>query len=65
MSPVEKPEIVVAVFLEHGGHGGSAAGPIAREVVAAYLKPSALKTAPPVPAVQTTETQTETEFEED
>ncbi len=48
MSPVENPEIVVSVFLEHGGHGGSAAGPIAREMVAAYLMPAALKTPPPV-----------------
>ncbi len=61
MAPVEKPEIVVAVFLEHGGHGGSAAGPIAREVVAAYLMPSALKTPAPVPALQNTEPDTETE----
>ena len=63
MSPVEKPEIVVSVFLEHGGHGGSAAGPIAREIVAAYLKPSALKT--PIPAAPTQSTETSSETEED
>jgi penicillin-binding protein 2 len=61
MAPVEKPEIIVAVFLEHGGHGGSAAGPIAREIVAAHLMPSALKTPPPVPASQNTEPDTENE----
>jgi penicillin-binding protein 2 len=61
MSPVENPQIVVAVFLEHGGHGGSAAGPIAREVVAAHLKPSALKAPHPVPAVQSAETETAAE----
>lgn len=41
MAPVEKPELVLSVFLEHGGHGGSAAGPVARELVATYLKPEA------------------------
>ena len=63
MSPVEKPEIVVSVFLEHGGHGGSAAGPIAREVVAAYLKPEAMKT--PLPAAVIPNTETANEPEED
>ena len=32
-APFEKPEIAFAVFVEHGGHGGSAAGPVARKVV--------------------------------
>jgi penicillin-binding protein 2 len=27
----------VAVIVEHGGHGGSAAAPVARKVVEAYL----------------------------
>jgi penicillin-binding protein 2 len=36
-APVEKPQIVVAVLIEHGGHGGSAAAPIAKEVMQAYL----------------------------
>lgn len=31
--PVEAPEYVVVVVLEHGGSGGRAAGPIARELV--------------------------------
>ena len=30
-APVKKPEIVVAVIMEHAGHGGSAAAPVARE----------------------------------
>ena len=63
LAPVENPEIVVSVFLEHGGHGGSAAGPIAREIVAAYLKPSALKT--PIPAAVIQSTETTNEIEED
>lgn len=44
MAPVDNPEIIVVVFLEHGGHGGSAAGPLARELIAARLMPSAQTT---------------------
>jgi penicillin-binding protein 2 len=36
-APVEEPEILVAVLVEHGGHGGSAAAPIAREVMKEYF----------------------------
>ncbi|MBF0459462.1 MAG: penicillin-binding protein 2 [Nitrospirae bacterium] len=36
-APSEKPEIAVAVIVEHGGHGGSAAGPIAKEVIESYF----------------------------
>jgi len=32
-APFEKPEIAFVVFVENGGHGGSAAGPVARAVV--------------------------------
>jgi penicillin-binding protein 2 len=35
-SPVENPEIVVCVFLEHGGGGGSSAAPVAQAVLKAY-----------------------------
>jgi len=34
---VENPEIAVAVFVEHGGHGGSAAAPIAKNVIEKYF----------------------------
>ncbi|MFA5073911.1 MAG: penicillin-binding protein 2 [Nitrospirota bacterium] len=37
-APVEKPKIAVAVVVEHGGHGGSAAAPVARRVIEEYLK---------------------------
>ncbi len=33
-----KPEIAVSVFVEHGGHGGSAAAPIAKNVIEAYIE---------------------------
>ncbi|UCD35095.1 MAG: penicillin-binding protein 2, partial [Nitrospiraceae bacterium] len=36
VAPVERPEIAVAVFVEHGGHGSSAAAPIAKRVIEAY-----------------------------
>ncbi len=36
-APVENPIISVAVLVEHGGHGASAAAPIAREVMKKYF----------------------------
>jgi penicillin-binding protein 2 len=36
-APVEKPEIALSVFVEHGGHGGGAAAPIAKRAIEAYL----------------------------
>jgi penicillin-binding protein 2 len=37
-APYENPEIAVAVIVEHGGHGGSAAAPIVRKIINAYNK---------------------------
>lgn len=36
-APFETPRIAVAVLLEHMGHGGSAAAPLAKELIEAYL----------------------------
>jgi len=36
-APADDPEIAVAVVVEHGEHGGSAAAPVAREILAAYF----------------------------
>ncbi len=36
-APAEDPEIAVAVVVEHGGHGGSVAGPVAKAVLEAYF----------------------------
>ena len=37
-APAEAPEIVVAVLIEHGGHGGSAAAPVAGRLMEAYFR---------------------------
>jgi penicillin-binding protein 2 len=37
-APFEQPEIAVAVFVEHGGHGGSSAAPVARAVIDAWAE---------------------------
>ena len=57
VAPVEHPEVAVAVFVEHGMHGGSAAGPIAKKSIEAYYTnkkkaEQALKTAAPDKTIQ-------------
>lgn len=37
-APYEKPEVAVAVVIEHGEHGGSAAAPIAGSILRAYFE---------------------------
>lgn len=37
-APVESPKIAVAVLAEHMGHGGSAAAPLAKELIETYMK---------------------------
>ncbi len=36
-APFENPGIAVAVIMEHAGHGGSAAAPVARKIIDAYF----------------------------
>ena len=38
-APADKPRIALAVLVEHGGSGGEAAAPVAREILAALLRP--------------------------
>ena len=38
VAPADNPRIALAILIEHGGHGGSAAAPIARELIGTYLK---------------------------
>ncbi|MBS0013397.1 MAG: penicillin-binding protein 2, partial [Desulfobacterales bacterium] len=36
-APSDRPEIAVSVFIEHGEHGSSGAGPLAKEMMLSYL----------------------------
>lgn len=38
-APQYNPEIAVSVFVEHGGHGGAEAAPIAKRVIEAFYNP--------------------------
>jgi len=37
-APYEAPEIALSVMVEHGGHGGAAAAPIAKRAIETYMK---------------------------
>ncbi|MFA6161793.1 MAG: penicillin-binding transpeptidase domain-containing protein, partial [Methylobacter sp.] len=37
-APADDPKIAVAVIVEHGGHGGSVAAPIAGKVIKQFLE---------------------------
>ncbi len=37
-APADKPDIAVAVVVEHGQSGGRAAGPVAREIIERYMQ---------------------------
>ena len=37
VAPADSPAIALAILVENGGHGGSVAAPIAREMIKAYL----------------------------
>lgn len=52
-APADDPRIAFAVVVEHGGHGGTTAAPIARKVLEAFFDPDRPRTAPPAPAPQT------------
>ncbi|BCV25781.1 penicillin-binding protein 2 [Gelria sp. Kuro-4] len=51
-APYDKPEIAVAVLVEQGGHGGSAAAPVARRIFETYFHVApARQNAPATPSV--------------
>ena len=52
-APAEHPQIAVAVLLEHGAWGGSAAAPIARKMLDQWLADTPPNQRPPVPAPAT------------
>ncbi|MBI5050032.1 MAG: hypothetical protein HZC11_03940 [Nitrospirae bacterium] len=37
-APTENPQIAMTVFVEHGGHGGAAAAPVAKAVIEEFYK---------------------------
>lgn len=41
-APADSPKIAVSVIVEHGWHGSSTAGPIAKEIIVTYLKKSGI-----------------------
>jgi penicillin-binding protein 2 len=49
-APADAPEIVVVALAEHGGHGGSAAGPIVNAVLSRYFKSSMPEVPPRSPS---------------
>jgi penicillin-binding protein 2 len=55
-APADDPEIAVAVFVEHGLHGSSAAAPIAQRIMAKYFQKRGMSPLPeapkPAPAVK-------------
>ena len=47
-APAQDPDLVIVVFVEHGGSGGRVAWPIARQILEAhYSKTGAKRTADP------------------
>ncbi len=46
-APLDDPRLAVAVLIEHGGHGGSAAAPLAKKLIEAYMTYESV--APPAP----------------
>jgi penicillin-binding protein 2 len=49
-APVEKPKVAVGVLVEHMGHGGSAAAPLAKLMIEEYVKLNGAEQAPADPA---------------
>ena len=47
-APAQQPRIAVAVMVEHGEHGSSAAAPVASEIIRTYLQGD--ETQPPLVA---------------
>jgi penicillin-binding protein 2 len=55
-APFEDPKISIAVLVEHGGFGASAAAPIAKKVIAKYLNVE------PTPPLKMTEKQSDLDY---
>jgi penicillin-binding protein 2 len=48
-APADDPQIAVAVFVEHGLHGSSAAAPIAQRILAKYFQKKGMSPVPEAP----------------
>jgi penicillin-binding protein 2 len=46
-APADAPEIAVGVFIEHGLHGSSGAGPVAQRILARYFEKRGMTPPPP------------------
>jgi penicillin-binding protein 2 len=51
-APAENPEIAFAIVIEHGGHGGTTAAPVARKVLEVFFEDRLPPPKEPVPALQ-------------
>ena len=51
-APVESPRLAFAVVVEHGGHGGTSAAPIARQVLEAFFGEGHKEESPAAPGLQ-------------
>jgi penicillin-binding protein 2 len=51
-APVDDPRVAFAVVVEHGGHGGTSAAPIVRQVLEVYFAPETPESPPPPPGLQ-------------
>lgn len=50
-APADKPEIAVTVLVEHGLHGGSGAGPVARAILSEYFRDRLQESRPEIATV--------------
>jgi penicillin-binding protein 2 len=49
-APFDNPEIAIVVLVEHGGSGGSEAGPVVRQIVRDYF--SRIRPGEPIPSIR-------------
>ena len=51
-APADNPEIAFAIVIEHGGHGGTTAAPVAKKVLEVFFEDRLPKKKEPAPALQ-------------
>ena len=49
-APYKKPEVAIAIIVEHGGHGGATAAPIAKKIFKKYFELYPQPAFPPQPS---------------